>query len=527
MGHASSSCCANDEKQAVEDIQACINGLSVATTQPPATSSAAAISSTEITCVDTVPKKAVDLTYTASSLSLLRGVFLRKTLQGGGGLWRRNPTTLTHEQLAVNFATSEQVQSLDVFFSHSWLTPGRWKFLSLLVRNGWPYMLAAWAIGTALACVGVLLGVLPLMYEWEFLEGEVISMSFWANVAGVFSSTGGLLLFPYICGKDRRCFLDCACIDQTDQARMQAGIRSIGGFLQAAEELHVLWSEPYLTRLWCVFELAAYQKLNPSGKVTIAPVFVEVIVCLLFVYLHIASWFFVAIRTSALGRTIWIWIALACFGGSLFPLVHALRHICTYKQVLLTNVGNFQFETLACANESDRDTIREAIVRWYGSEEAFSEFVRSSFRKVVHDSVKTPGGMPFGYVCLLATPMLNAHLDRWISLLRAGSPVEAVWAYFSSALLAVSLAFYPAVIGVGLYACDRWARDWSCRPVAVLQTVGIGLAIWILFSLGTITSSVAYRGSETSSLLLWIGAAFLFAFLMWRCLWQQRGPCTS
>ena len=116
---------------------------------------------------------------------------------------------------------------------------------------------------------------------------------------------------------------------------------------------------------WCVFELAAYQKLNPSGKITIAPIFVEVIVCLLFVYLHIASWFFVAIRTSALGRTVWIWIALACFGGSLLPLIHALRHICTYKQVLLSNVGNFQFQTLACANESDGDIIREAIVRWY------------------------------------------------------------------------------------------------------------------------------------------------------------------
>lgn len=368
-----------------------------------------------------------------------------------------------------------------------------------------------------------------MIYEWEFLDGEVISMSCWAIVAGALSSSCGLLLFPYICGPcgDRRCFLDCACIDQTDQARMQAGIRSIGGFLQAAEELHVLWSEPYLTRLWCVFELAAYQKLKPSGRITIAPVFVEVIVCLLFVYLHVASWFFVAIRTSALGRTTWIWIALACFGGSLFPLVHALRHICTYKQVLLSNVGNFQFDTLACANESDREVIREAIVRWYGSVEAFSEFVRSSFGNVVHDSVKTPGGMPFGYVLLLATPMLNAALDRWLSLLVADASVEVVSAYFSAAVFALSLAFYPAVIGVGLYACDRWARDWSGSPVAVLQTVGIGLMVWILFALGTIASSIAYRMNMTSSLLLWIGAALLFASLMWRCLWRKRGPGTS
>ncbi|OLP77914.1 hypothetical protein AK812_SmicGene41967 [Symbiodinium microadriaticum] len=76
-----------------------------------------------------------------------------------------------------------------------------------------------------------------------------------------------------------------------------------------------------------------------------------------------------------------------------------------------------------------------------------------------------------------------------------------VSAYFSAAVFALSLAFYPAVIGVGLYACDRWARDWwpSGSPVAVLQTVGIGLMVWILFALGTIASSIA-SGPKTRRL---------------------------
>ena len=173
-----------------------------------------------------------------------------------------------------------------------------------------------------------------------------------------------------------------------------------------------------------MFELAAFHKLNPSGRITIAPVFVEAIVCLLFVYLQIASWFFMALRTSAIGRTLWIYTVLACFAGSFFPLVHALRHICVYKKVLLSNLGNFSFETVACADESDRVIIREAVVRWYGSVEAFSEFVRGPFRKVVHDSVKTPGGMPFGYVLVLATPILNTALDTWLALLLAEPPAE-------------------------------------------------------------------------------------------------------
>ena len=251
MGHAASSCCAKDEKPAaVEDIDAGSKGASVDTTQ-------SAVFDKKISCssVDSVVSVAqsVDLTHTGSSLSLLRGIFLRKTFRGGGSIWRRKPANLTDEQLSVNFALSEPVRSLDVFLSHTWLTPGRWKFLSLLVRYGWPIMLVAWAFGTALSCLFTLLGALPLFYkEWEFHGigfDEVMSMGFWATLAGVASSTGGLLLSPYMCGKDRRCFLDCTCIDQTDEARMQEGIRNIGGFLQSAEELHVLWTAPYLTRL--------------------------------------------------------------------------------------------------------------------------------------------------------------------------------------------------------------------------------------------------------------------------------------
>ncbi|CAE7370778.1 unnamed protein product [Symbiodinium pilosum] len=401
--------------------------------------------------------------------------------------------------------------------------------MSLLVRHGWPFMLVAWATGTALSCLLTLLRVLPKFYEWEFIDGEAISMSTSATVAGVLSSIGGLLLFPFLCGKDHRCFLDCACIEQTDKARMQEGIRNIGGFLQSAEELHVLLSEPYLTRLWCVFELAAYHKLNPSGRITIAPVFVEVSVCLLFAYLHVASWFFMALRTSAIGQTGWIWMVLACFACSLFPLVHAMRHICMYKQALLSSLGSFSFETLACANESDRLIIREAIVRWYGSVEAFSEFVRGPFRKVVHDSVRTPGGMPFGYVLLMATAVLNPALDRLLSLLCAGTSVETVWAYTCGAILGLHMAFYPAMIILGLHACDRWAREWSCGCAAVMQTMGIGLTIWLLFALGTITASSAYRGTlpYPVSMLLWTGFSLLLAFFTWRCLWQRRGPVIS
>lgn len=41
----------------------------------------------------------------------------------------------------------------------------------------------------------------------------------------------------------------------------KAGIKAIGGFLRMSRCMMVLWDPSYITRLWCVFELAAYVKL--------------------------------------------------------------------------------------------------------------------------------------------------------------------------------------------------------------------------------------------------------------------------
>ena len=209
MGHAASSCCAKDEKPAaVEDINAGSNEPAVATAQS-AVFFDKTISCRSVDSVGSMSQQSIDLTHTGSSLNLLRGIFLRKTLRCGGNIWWRTPANLTDEQLAANFALSDPVRSLDVFLSHTWLTPGRWKFLSLLVRYGWPAMLVAWASGTALSCLFTLLGALPLFYDWEFRGmgfREVLAMGFWATLAGIASSTGGLLLSPYMCGRGPQMF---------------------------------------------------------------------------------------------------------------------------------------------------------------------------------------------------------------------------------------------------------------------------------------------------------------------------------
>ena len=45
--------------------------------------------------------------------------------------------------------------------------------------------------------------------------------------------------------------------------------------------------EPYLSRLWCVFEVAAFRTANPVGKITLAPLFVEAAVAALWTSAYI------------------------------------------------------------------------------------------------------------------------------------------------------------------------------------------------------------------------------------------------
>ena len=148
---------------------------------------------------------------------------------------------------------------------------------------------------------------------------------------------------------------------------------------------------------------------------------------LLFAYLHLAAWFLKAAGDAEfIGSTFLIWVVMSGMYGTLLPLVHGLRHICMYKEDLLSKLGSFDLDKVACSNEADRTLIREAIERWYGSVEVFQEFVRGPFRQVAFDSVKTPGGMPFGYVFVLATPVINIGLDGGLALMRAGPSMEAV-----------------------------------------------------------------------------------------------------
>ncbi|CAE7361027.1 HERC1 [Symbiodinium sp. CCMP2456] len=195
-------------------------------------------------------------------------------MRRAGRIWRYRPAELSLQRRSKLNGHSHPVEHFDIFFSHTWLTPGRWKVLSLLLQRGCTFMLLAWCFGIALSFLLCMFDILPLLASWQSLAISFhadTAVGCWLMVFGAIFALGGFLTAPCLSpGWSDICFLDVACIHQTDEAEMQQGINNIGSFLSASSQLHVLWSGPYLTRLWCIFEIAAYRKLNPTGKIVIS-----------------------------------------------------------------------------------------------------------------------------------------------------------------------------------------------------------------------------------------------------------------
>ena len=82
---------------------------------------------------------------------------------------------------------------------------------------------------------------------------EVCPLGILVAVFGAFGALVGLALSPYCprCQPMDTCFIDAACVHQTDEELMKRGIHGIGGFLLVSKELRIIWSPVYLTRLWC------------------------------------------------------------------------------------------------------------------------------------------------------------------------------------------------------------------------------------------------------------------------------------
>lgn len=458
---------------------------------------------------------------------IIRGISLSKSLQWGGRLWRRSPLDMTEQERQNLWNHSTPADHFDVFLSHTWLTPGRRKVVSLLLQSGWKVALLGWFCGVGLAEILIFSEILPLPFTLEvdmFAFKGTVSFAFWPMLGGFLGVLSGLILSPYIrplVPRKQICFLDVVSIHQTDQELMERGIYGLGGFLSVSKELRVLWSSPYLSRLWCVFELAAYRSACPEGKITLKPLFVEMgILYLMFGIYFVAFLFWIGIALR-LEQEFLVLEMLAL--TPVLVMVHLLRENIKEKFKLLSDLKDFDLEQAFCRTEFDRNFVHSSIVKWYGSKEAFMRYVRGPLREEL--LIQGATHVPFGYYMILSSCTFAASMNTVTALVKAGAPIPCI----VSELLGSSFGFYVFwflfVLKLTMFLTERFAVPrWPGKLMNYGQSFMLFMLFFVLYSMGFYAADNAYKWSLEASTMwtIFSFACFLMSFIIPRFVFHVK-----
>ena len=234
----------------------------------------------------------------------------------------------------------------------------------------------------------------------------------WGFVFGCTVATFGML---FLWQSGSKIFLDRICIHQKDEGRKRDGILSLGGFLKHSRSMLVLWDATYPTRLWTMFELAAFLKshgdhgdkshllirptiLGPTaicGSLCIGFVFMAQIVVSSENILRVIHSFNIAVSLIIcvgfvhLLRLYCEWVETAWLQLRSFSLVDAKTHCCSSNHVDETGAS------IVC----DREIILECLRTWFGSE--------AGVRIMRQESSLLSLGARFGKQALLALLVLR------------------------------------------------------------------------------------------------------------------------
>ncbi|CAE7747105.1 PRN1 [Symbiodinium pilosum] len=288
------------------------------------------------------------------------------------------------------YACSEVTTELDEFWSHSWRTKMWTKYASVIfLTNGLP----AFLVGTLAALVtGGLCAarVLPAWYVWCTPAGSLayyLTMLCWRS--------------------KKKVFLDIACISQDDVRLKAEGLISMGAFLKRSKSFLVLWDATYVSRLWCMFEMAAFLNSRESDKgaqekvlrlaesLVVCPVFVgpalligHLGLCMLF-----TLYLFSQVPLFPWGAVFMCGLAFPCLMLFAFAVIAHCRSIDVIQQ----QVRNFTIDkswSQCCSlghampgsgapMVCDRAIILRCIAAWFGSTKSFESTVRDKVQTVL------------------------------------------------------------------------------------------------------------------------------------------------
>lgn len=464
-------------------------------------------------------RKMTEMSHMESDFEIMRGIPLHRALRQSE-LWTSPEEIQRRNRSSEVWALSTRVSSYDIFLSHTWKTKGRWKVLALMMQTGWLHALLAWVVGLIamlfLRAFDIVSGPWGNSSIWIDGQPVLVVLGPWIIISAGASLVAGLLFSPYLPLKTQVCFLDVACIHQGRDDMFERGLYTIGGCLTAAKELRVLYSPEYLSSLWCVFELVGFRKANPEGKLTISPLFVErsAAICAFIMWCAaLAPIAGIALTDASFRERNVLVVFMALFLLPVIFLVHALRHSYREKGRLIFDLNTFDVDALVCHSDFDRAFILSAIDAWFGSREAFRDFVRSDLREELLSLLPSPH-LPCAYAALILSSQVTWILDLCLGLYKAGVDVH-VLARYCLAYLACFMSWFWCAFNGLFYLSDRTAESGRTRLLDWFKTLGVAGVIfsWTVVSFAVVLG-VTRQSDTVVGLLCYLAFSMMLPFLI-------------
>lgn len=285
-----------------------------------------------------------------------------------------------------------------------------------------------------------------------------------------------------------------------------------------SKQLRVLWSPDYLQRLWCVFELAAYRKANPAGKIVLAPLYIEAIVS----STMLGSYAVVVMFWLTQAMSVRLSFTYAGYILSLIPAYiafHFLRLCTRQKMQLVAELKSFDVELAECRSPYDREFVFEGITTWYGSKTAFNDYVRGPlFLELIEPLSRNQ--VPAMYWCLLVTPTLTSGFEFFMAIWKGGGTREALLSHFIGVVIGAQLCWFLVSLKLGFALCYRFA---SRSRLDLVKTLLIFLVFVSCVVFGTALATIAYTSSLNAAIAFTSGAMLIAVFSFeWRRIWRLR-----
>ncbi|CAL1132155.1 unnamed protein product [Cladocopium goreaui] len=451
---------------------------------------------------------------------LLRGISLHRSLRDLGRVWKTAPSKLREVDHAFLSRRVTQVDGFDVFLSHTWQTSGRLKVWALLLRTGWPCILILWCFFNVMAASLYVAELLPYhtwYYDTSYNFAGWVPHGLWMRAAAILAVLMGLAVAPYRCSSEI-CFVDVVSINQADPRLTRLGVYGLEGFLSKSKELRVLWSPPLLSRLWCIFELAAFRKANPSGQVVLAPLYVETMIGMVMMGLIVIMITFMLAQILAWGEFGYISTAFSLL--PILPLVHYVRRTLREKRRLVAALESFDLHEAGCSTDFDREFIHARISEWYGSPEAFTEYVRGPlFRELAGPLSGIQ--VPIAYWALIAAIETSSLLEFQMSYYLGGAPWDTLLSHFLASVLA-SVLWRVVCLTLSLNLCD-WCSARSSLTIDLLKSFLVWILTCGILYVSMVLDFICQRGGPLTAALNALAAIFVAFLSLGGWNWLCRG----